>query len=96
MSAKSDLLDLRATMDQRVVEKVRLILRAESVAPGTCFDAAWPDDQIRARAVSTAMGPAAIDGKDANYIEARFDHLAEQKAIDPVRLALAYQAPRSH
>lgn len=85
-----------ADFEQRVVDRMRLIMRAENVAPGTTFNAAWSDAEIRAKAVSAALGPAAIDGKDATYIEARFDHLADQAPVDPVRLALMTQPDRRH
>lgn len=88
---------LRADFDRRVVERVRLILQAERVAPGACFDAAATDEMIRAKAVCAALGPAAIDGRSADYIAARFDHLAEQRPLDPVAYALAYRVPgRQH
>lgn len=94
--AERELADLQSTMEQRVIEKVRLIQRAERVAPGASFNAAWSDGKIRARAVCEAMGPAAIDGRSDDYIEARFDHLAEQRPVDPVRLALMQRASRPH
>lgn len=88
--------DLRAEFDRRVVDRVRLILQADKVADNVVYDAASSDTEIMAKAVSAAMGPAAIDGKSPDYIAARFDHLAEQKPIDPVRMALACRVDRRH
>lgn len=81
--------------EQAVTTKVDLILRAQHVAPGLRFDPAWPDERIRATAVSHAAGPAAIDGRTPIQIEAMFDHLAERTSVDPVRAALAGR-DRSH
>jgi hypothetical protein len=100
MSALTDmrreLAALRADFDRRVVERVRLILQAERVAPGTRFDAGATDEHIRAKAVAAALGPAAIDGKPQAYIDARFDHLAEQQPVDPVAVVLAGRHARNH
>ncbi|MBN8727039.1 MAG: hypothetical protein J0H15_04970 [Xanthomonadales bacterium] len=85
---RAELADLRQHFAQRVEARVALLLRARQVAPNATFDAGASDEAIRARAVSDAMGPAAIDGKSSAYIEARFDHLADQRPADPVVLAL--------
>lgn len=96
MSAKRELAELRENFEARVVAKVRLIMQATQISPNTCFDAAWPDEQIRARAVSDRMGATHVDGRSEAYIEARFDVLAEERPMDPVVYALAYRVPGRH
>lgn len=92
---RRELADLRDNFDRRVTERADLLVKARQIAPNVRIDAAASDEEIRARAVSDAMGPAAIDGKSSTYIEARFDHLAEQEPPDPVVLALR-TVPRAH
>lgn len=75
----------RDKFERRVADRLRLIMQAERFAPNAHFDPAATDDHIRAKAVDDKLGPAAIDGKSADYIHAYFDHLAEQEPIDPVR-----------
>lgn len=96
VAVRAELADLRRHFDERVTQRAALITEAVRLAPNVTFDAAASDDEIRARVVADAMGPAAIDGKCSAYIEARFDHIAEQKAIDPVRAVLAGGVNRSH
>lgn len=86
---------MTSDFDRRVTERVELILKARQIAPNVRINSEDTDEEIRARAVSDAMGPAAIDGKSSTYIEARFDHLAEQEPPDPVVLALR-TGPRAH
>lgn len=92
---RRQLSDLQADFDRKVAERVDLILRARSVAPNAVFDAGMTDAQIRACAVAYANGHPAIDGKSSDYIEARFDHLAERVPMDPVVLMLR-TGTRSH
>lgn len=87
-AVRAELTDLQQHFERRVTERTELLLKARQVAPNAVFDACASAEEIRARAVSDAMGPAAIDGKSSDYIEARFDHLAEQKLPDPVVVAL--------
>lgn len=96
MSTKRELAELREQFEDRVVQKVRLILQATQISPNTCFDAAWPDEQIRARAVVDRLGPAYVEDRSEAYIEARFDTLAEERPMDPVAYALAYRVPGRH
>lgn len=85
---RAELAELRDHFDRKVADRTDLILRARSVAPNAIFDARMTDEQIRATAVAYANGHPAIDGRTPDYIEARFDHLAERQPVDPVVLAL--------
>jgi hypothetical protein len=88
-AARQEIADLQATFTARVDARVALVLKARSLA-GAMDCAGMTDAEVMAHAVAVSMGATAIQGRDADYIEARFDHLVETRAqADPVRLALA-------
>lgn len=82
---KGKVLD-ESALDARVLARADLIARAKTVADKDYTGLS--DEQIRKTAVSAKAGTAAVDGKSADYIEARFDHLAEIAGQDPVRRTL--------
>lgn len=83
---KSKVLD-DAAIDKRVQERADLIATAKSVADQDY--SGMSVDQIRAKAVSTKLGDAAIKDKSVEYVNARFDILAEDSVKDPHRQVVA-------
>lgn len=78
-----------ADLDKAVTERADLISKAKVVADQD-YTGKSPAD-IRKAAVVTVLGDEAIKDKSDDYIEARFDMLAEKANADPVRSALATQ-----
>lgn len=75
-----------ADLDKRVQERADLITQAKAIADGDY--AGLSDAEIKTAVVKAKFGDAAIQGKSPEYINARFDILAEQGTPDPVRAAL--------
>ncbi len=81
--------ELERTLDAEVALRVSTTLEAVRItSASTDLFAGLTPEQIRAKAVSIAMGPQAVDGASRDAIEARFDHLAEKPHEDPVRAAM--------
>lgn len=76
-----------AAIDKRVQERADLIATAKAVADQDYSGLSV--DQIRAKAVSTKLGDAAIKDKSVEYVNARFDILAEDSVKDPHRQVVA-------
>lgn len=77
-----------AAIDARVQARADLIAGAGRIVAGF-KTAGLSDADIRKAVVVAKLGDAAIAGKSAEYIDARFDILAEDaQAADPVRAAL--------
>lgn len=76
-----------AAIDKRVQERADLIATAKSVADQDY--SGMSVDQIRAKAVSAKLGDAAIKAKSVEYVNARFDILAEDAEKDPHRQVVA-------
>lgn len=78
-----------ADLDARVTERADLVATAKRVAD---LDyKGMPAADIRSAAVAAKLGKEAIDGKSADYINARFDILAEDCEGGNVRRALRSQ-----
>lgn len=75
-----------ADLDRMVKERGDLIATAKSIADKDYTGQSAED--IRKTAVTAVLGADAVDGKSAEYIEARFDILAEDASQDPVRRAI--------
>ena len=82
-----------ADLDARVAERADLLARAAKLAPEAKV-AGLGDEAIRAEVVKIRCGDAAVEGKSADYIAARFDGLAELTGTDPLRGAFKDAAPR--
>ena len=76
-----------AAIDKRVQERADLIATAKAVADQDYSGLSV--DQIRAKAVSTKLGDAAIKDKSVEYVNARFDILAEDSVKEPHRQVVA-------
>lgn len=73
-----------AALDARVAARAELVAKAQKVADGIAT-AGLSDADIRKAAVAKVLGDAAIEGKGAAYIDARFDILVEDaEKADPV------------
>ncbi|WP_338546865.1 DUF2213 domain-containing protein [Pseudomonas benzopyrenica] len=77
-----------AQIDARVLARGDLIGKAKSIADADYSGKS--DDEIRKAAVVAKLGDAAVAGKSADYITARFDILVEDSS-DPVRTHLKAQ-----
>ena len=75
-----------ADLDNMVKDRADLISVAKQVADKDYTGMSATD--IRKTAVAANLGQAAVDGKSEDYIQARFDILAEDAGQDPVRKAL--------
>ncbi len=75
-----------ADLDKRVTERADLISTAKAI--GDADYTGKSDAEIRKLAVATKLGDKAVDGKSEAYIAARFDILAEDAQVDPVRQAM--------
>lgn len=84
-SLKSKVLD-EAALDSAVRVRSDLIAKAEKIAAKD-YTGLSPAD-IRKAAVTAKLGTEVVDGKSPEYIEARFDILAEEASADPVRSAV--------
>lgn len=74
-----------AALDARVAARADLIGKAKAIAPTVATDGK-SDAEIRHAVVAAKIGDAAVAGKPAAYIDARFDILVEGvKPADPVR-----------
>lgn len=73
-------------LDKRVKDRADLIAVAKTVADKDYTGLS--DSDIRKTAVAAALGQDKIEGKSADYIQARFDILADEAAEDPVRKVL--------
>jgi hypothetical protein len=80
-----------AALDKLVSDRSSLIATAKAIAPDVKTDG-LTDADIRKAVVKAKVGDAAIADKSADYIDARFDILAEaagkKDGADPVRDAL--------
>lgn len=76
-----------AAIDKRVQERADLIGVAKSIADQDY--SGMSVDQIRAKAVAAKLGDAAIKDKSVEYVNARFDILAEDAEKDPHRQVVA-------
>lgn len=74
-------------LDKRVQRRADLIATAKSIQDGDYSGKS--DDEIRKSVVSSKIGDAAISGKSNEYINARFDILAEDSKKDPVNSAIS-------
>lgn len=77
-------------LDKRVAARAGLIATATAIAKDVKTDG-LSDDDIRKAVVVAKIGDAAVKDKSADYVNARFDILAEgvtKKDADPVRDAL--------
>jgi hypothetical protein len=72
-----------ADLDQKVKERADLIAVAKTVADKDYTGKS--EDDIRKTAVAARLGQDAVAGKSADYVQARFDILAEDASQDPVR-----------
>jgi len=72
-----------ADLDHRVNDRADLIATAKTVADKDYTGKS--DSDIRKMAVAAVLGQSAIDGKSDDYVQARFDILAEDAGQDPVR-----------
>jgi hypothetical protein len=73
-----------AALDARVAARAELVAKAQKAADGL-VTAGLSDADIRKAAVAKALGDAAVEGKAAAYIDARFDILVEDaEKADPV------------
>lgn len=82
-----------AALDKLVAGRAALIATAKAIAPNVKTDG-LNDADIRKAVVVAKIGDAAIKDKSADYINARFDILAEgvgKSPNDPVREALQHQ-----
>lgn len=82
-SARADGLAAQVTqdaLDARVEARLLLLQRAAKLLPGTYETQGKTDAQVRADAVSAALGADKIAGKSEAYIEARFDGLCDADA----------------
>ena len=75
-----------ADIDQRVNDRADLIATAKQIADKDYTGKS--DNDIRKIAVIAKLGADAVDGKSVDYVQARFDILAEDASQDPVRKAL--------
>lgn len=73
-------------LDKRVNDRADLIAVAKTVADKDYTGLS--DEDIRKAAVAASLGQDTIDGKSADYIQARFDILADEANQDPVRKVL--------
>lgn len=73
-------------LDKRVNERADLIAVAKRIADKDYTGLS--DADIRKTAVVAAVGADAIEGKSDDYVLARFDILASDEGIDPVRKTL--------
>lgn len=79
-----------ADLDKRVAARAGLITTAKAIAKDVKTDG-LSDNEIRAAVVKAKVGDAAVADKSVDYINARFDILAEGVAIggaDPFRAAV--------
>lgn len=77
-----------AQLDARVAARADLLSNARKVLADGKFDGK-SDEQIRLAVVTAKLGDAAVAGKSADYVAARFDLLVEGAgATDPIRLAI--------
>lgn len=84
-----------ADLDKRVAARAALITTAKAIAKDVKTDG-LSDNEIRAAVVRAKVGDAAVTDKSADYINARFDILAEAAAkpgADPFRDALKDSKP---
>ncbi len=72
-----------ADLDARVNARADLIATAKQIADKN-YDG-LSDAEIRKTAVAAKLGQQALDGKSDDYVQARFDILAEDAHQDPVR-----------
>lgn len=78
-----------AALDARVRARGDLVAKAKAIAPGVVTDGK-SDAEIRHAVVAAKVGDAAVAGKPAAYIDARFDILVEDVgSVDPVRNAIS-------
>lgn len=88
---KSKVLDGPA-LDARVAARAKLVATAAAIAKDVKTDG-LADDDIRKAVVAAKVGDAAIKDKSADYINARFDILAEEVSksldADPFRRVVA-------
>ncbi len=75
-----------ADLDKRVAARADLIATAKAIAD--CDYTGKSDAEIRKLAVAKKLGDAAVAGKSDAYSDARFEILAEDSNVDPVRAAL--------
>lgn len=73
-------------LDKLVKDRGDLIATAKQIADKDYTG--MSDNDIRKTAVAANLGQEAVDGKSEDYIQARFDILAEDTESDPVRKAL--------
>lgn len=79
-----------AALDKLVADRADLCAVAAKIAPTVKLDG-LADADIRKAVVTTKLGDAAVKDKSADYINARFDILAEDagKTVDPFRKVVA-------
>ena len=79
-----------AVLDKLVADRAALCAVAAKIAPTVKLDG-LADADIRKAVVTTKLGDAAVKDKSADYINARFDILAEDagKTVDPFRKVVA-------
>lgn len=80
-----------AAIDKRVQERADLIGVAKSVVDGD-YSGLSADD-IRKKVVIAKLGDAAVKDKSVEYVNARFDILAEDAAKDPHRAIVQHSGP---
>lgn len=75
-----------AQIDERVQNRADLIATAKQIADADYTGKS--ETEIRKIAVVAKLGDAAVKDKPDAYVQARFDILAEDSKVDPVRAAL--------
>ncbi|NQE62946.1 DUF2213 domain-containing protein [Caulobacter sp. RHG1] len=85
-----------ADLDKRVAARAALVTTATAIAKDVKTDG-LSDNEIRAAVVRAKIGDAAVKDKSADYVNARFDILAEDVAgaggADPFRDAMSDRRP---
>lgn len=85
---KSKVVD-EATIDARAAAKADVVTKAKAVLGDKTPDFAGKSiADVRRMTVAAKLGDAAVADKSDDYVEARFDGLADAKANDPLRDAL--------
>ncbi len=78
-----------AAVDKLVADRAALLSTAKAIHDAD-YTGKTPE-QIKHAVVVAKIGDAAVAGKSADYVAARFDILAEDAATDPVRRAVMQQ-----
>lgn len=86
-----------AQIDERV-EKRTAVKGAAKLIMGDEYQPTGSNEEIRAAVVKAKLGDSAVNGRSADYIEGRFDYLADEAAKkpvkdDPIRLGLKDAKP---